>query len=895
MPYRDSVHLPPEVKFVAASSLIKLDHPWPRCQEVGHLHETPKTGDNLVVISQAWCYQLHPDPTGACSDMLAALLRKAALMLRAGGRLLVFCDYLCKPQPPVARKQPPWSSEDEATAAKVNEALPHLLFNADAVIHMCSVDDGPGIPEEKYTIPLDSLKSSCVLTQIGNVVQVAEEVKHSSTSIVKRYDQLLAVSGSAVKALEDLPEEFRTGKPGACSATCQSVFPTVASLWKGWPTAQMLRAPYGYRIDVTPAAQGHIFFEKFITMVKVALMEEASAQEVIFASDPQVKLDLLRGGARLRRATQQGLDALSTELEYFTQELEKKTFLPVPSEIARCHHLGMNQPIFVKPPTTDYDLVSHLMQIFVEELAIGVSLPLWSAVRENRLEDCRKLLKEQADPNLSDGRGTTTLHLAAQQREVEIVRLLIRVGAASTNRDLRGCTAAHCVPLLADQTTADLAEIFMSDGEALSLRNKAGVSVFERFYLWSISACNGHPFEPLYSRLRVYAGQHFSSGNLPDLWNIGMSSIGSTYPQSLTTVSTQVRRLNINGLMRTIYVLVPCHLRREPLLYLGFCRILPWSLQEQAVKAIAAAQECEIFCVCCDAVNPDLLTEYQDEFEGEGHEGEAFYHDLFHVIDALPLHDMFHMLDSTFGLGLPILWKLQERLKGVLVINPSWIWGSASVPDAHLVERAKQLSELARQKDACTMSRLLCEFSIAPSLAKAYFAAPKEDDESVDSADDMMFEAIHQQYELALGVASRNFWRIGALGPTWQVKKLTQVLNALPHWQPPRHVYVILACGSHAPVGGVHNAAYNLQELMTGSMQVYIPHCMWLWQIEGAKPIEEVIELLSNLRDEGTATASLNSMLVQKRRDLESHPPRPRRHKVSFSDMDAQFGRLVTA
>ena len=36
-------------------------------------------------------------------------------------------------------------------------------------------------------------------------------------------------------------------------------------------------------------------------------------------------------------------------------------------EIARCHHLGMNQPIFVKPPTTDYDLVSHLMQIFVEE------------------------------------------------------------------------------------------------------------------------------------------------------------------------------------------------------------------------------------------------------------------------------------------------------------------------------------------------------------------------------------------------------------------------------------------------------------------------------------------------------------------------------------------------
>eukprot|EP00439_Symbiodinium_sp_Y106_P074506 s998_g14.t1 len=473
MPYRDSVHLPPEVKFVAASSLIKLDHPWPRCQEVGHLHETPKTGDNLVVISQAWCYQLHPDPAGACSDMLAALLRKAALMLRAGGRLLVFCDYLCKPQPPVARKQPtlggkwprlfmvlgPWSSEDEATAAKVNEALPHLLFNADAVIHMCSVDHGPGIPEERCGWHILYLSGGC--QHVGSFEDgvVYREVKHSSTSIVKRYDQLLAVSGSAVRALEDLPEdgEHRARGVSHRQAWCllgdlSERFPyngiavegladspnAAGTLWLQ-DGLTVLKHRSSWRIDVTPAAQGHIFFEKFITMVKVALMEEASAQEVIFASDPQVRLDLLRGGARLRRATQQGLDALSTELEYFTQELEKKTFLPVPSEIARCHHLGMNQPIFVKPPTTDYDLVSHLMQIFVEEgreLAIGVSLPLWSAVRENRLEDCRKLLKEQADPNLSDGRGTTTLHLAAQQREVEIVRLLIRVGAASTARHL---------------------------------------------------------------------------------------------------------------------------------------------------------------------------------------------------------------------------------------------------------------------------------------------------------------------------------------------------------------------------------------------------------------------------------------------------------------------------
>ena len=41
----------------------------------------------------------------------------------------------------------------------------------------------------------------------------------------------------------------------------------------------------------------------------------------------------------------------------------------------------------------------------MKELAIAVSLPLWRAVREGNLEDCRKLLQDQADPNLADGKG----------------------------------------------------------------------------------------------------------------------------------------------------------------------------------------------------------------------------------------------------------------------------------------------------------------------------------------------------------------------------------------------------------------------------------------------------------------------------------------------------------
>ncbi|CAJ1373738.1 unnamed protein product [Effrenium voratum] len=753
---------------------------------------------------------------------------------------------------------------------KVTQVLPHLLFNADAVIHV--VGDMTPTSEERYTVSIDTLKQNCVLRQVGDVVQISEELTCHESSQLKRYDQVLAVNGHVVTGMEDLPEELRSGKPGSCSAICQAVWPSLSAFWQ--PTALLLRSPHGYRIRIPPAEQGHIYFNRFISMVKVALMEEASAQEVIYANDPQVKVEILRGGSRLRRATHEGMDALAVELQNFTHELEKKTFLPLPSEIARCHHIGMHQSAALPAPNTDYDLVSHLMQIFMEELAIGVSLPLWRAVRENRLEECRKLLQEQADPNLSDGKGVTGLHIAAEARSVEVVKLLLAKGALSTERDHRGRTAAHCIPLRTDHITTELIEIFLTNAASLPLRDKAGVSVFERFYLWSLSAVNGEPYEPLCSALRGLAGKYLA-GKLPELWLLGSQALGSNCPKSLS-VTSQQRRLNIAGKMRTVHVLIPSpsQIHREPLLYLGFCHLLPWSLQEPAMRLLAVEQGCEVFCVGCEAVIPDLLREEADE----EHTGEAFYNDLFHVIDALPLTHQFHVIDSTFGLGLPLLWKLMDRLSGVLAINPSWIF-STSGPAAQQLDRAEQLTQVARQRDVRQMSHMLYDFSIAPSLAKAFFSEPGD---AVGVAE-LMDNAMHQQYQSALANASSSFWKMGVMH-SWTLRNLTQVLNALPPWHPPRPVYVVLACGSHAPLGAVQNAAYNLQELMTGSMQVYLPHCSWLWHIEGIKPVEEVNELLGFVREDGTATASLTSMLVRKRRDLEAGKVSPRKQKtVCFS------------
>lgn len=33
-------------------------------QAPGGMHEEPEAGDSLVVVSQSWSHQMHPDPTG---------------------------------------------------------------------------------------------------------------------------------------------------------------------------------------------------------------------------------------------------------------------------------------------------------------------------------------------------------------------------------------------------------------------------------------------------------------------------------------------------------------------------------------------------------------------------------------------------------------------------------------------------------------------------------------------------------------------------------------------------------------------------------------------------------------------------------------------------------------
>ncbi|MGH9873804.1 MAG: ankyrin repeat domain-containing protein [Pyrinomonadaceae bacterium] len=99
------------------------------------------------------------------------------------------------------------------------------------------------------------------------------------------------------------------------------------------------------------------------------------------------------------------------------------------------------------------DVIEYLVSVGADPNAVDKSgvAPLHRAVRRRSLAACRALLDGGADPRRRNGSGSTPLHLAVQttgasgsgadtarEQQAEIIQLLIRHGAKSTDVDAKG-------------------------------------------------------------------------------------------------------------------------------------------------------------------------------------------------------------------------------------------------------------------------------------------------------------------------------------------------------------------------------------------------------------------------------------------------------------------------
>ena len=258
------------------------------------------------------------------------------------------------------------------------------------------------------------------------------------------------------------------------------------------------------------------------------------------------------------------------------------------------------------------------------------------------------------------------------------------------------------------------------------------------------------------------------------------------------------------------------------ILYLGFPRFIPWSLQEPILESWAASEGFEIWALNEDSVKPGLL--------GEGL--EPFMKDLRSVVQALlpELGPKFVLVDSSFGPGTFLAWELRPFITGFLIINVH-LFNAPDFEQTDLAQKIRKrmayLGETYGKRDYDSILTLLPDFMYPTGGASGV-------------------EDTKRKYKEALEGASANFWEMAMLQPSYNFEHTTGMFTSLPVW-PLESPPVLLASSDQAPLVVVGEAMQRLQQIMPGSKLEFIPNSKWSWHLEGPDVVDEVTEMLATL------------------------------------------------
>ena len=273
------------------------------------------------------------------------------------------------------------------------------------------------------------------------------------------------------------------------------------------------------------------------------------------------------------------------------------------------------------------------------------------------------------------------------------------------------------------------------------------------------------------------------------------------------------------------------------ILYLGFPRFIPWSLQAPALQSWAAAEGFDIWAITEDSVKPGLLKEGPD----------AFMQDLRNVVHALLplLGEKFVLVDSSFGPGTFLAWELHSKLTGAMIIN-THLFNAPDFEQTELAQKIRKrmafLGETYGKRDYDAILTLVSDFMYPTGGAEGV-------------------EETKLRYKEALEEASPNFWKMSMLQPSYNFDHLTGVFTSLPEWpsiSPP----VVLAASDQAPLVVVGEAMQRLQQIMPESKLEFIPNSKWSWHLEGDDVIDAVTERLTSILPSRVETMA-NTTLVQ--------------------------------
>ena len=264
----------------------------------------------------------------------------------------------------------------------------------------------------------------------------------------------------------------------------------------------------------------------------------------------------------------------------------------------------------------------------------------------------------------------------------------------------------------------------------------------------------------------------------------------------------------VAGERRPVVMIQPKIAPIAKILYIGFPRFIPFSLQQRALEHWAATEFVQIWAVTEDSVKPSLLKEGP----------EAFMNDLRSVVNGLLplLGEKFVLVDSSFGPGTFLAWELHEKLMGALIIN-THLFNAPDFEQTDLAQKIRKrmafLGETYGNRDIDAITTLVSDFMYPTGGATGV-------------------EETKTHYKDALLDASDNFWEMARLQPSYNFEHLTGVFTSLPEW-PSKSAPVVLAASDQAPLVVVGEAMQRLHQIMPDSKLEFIPNSKWSWHLEG--------------------------------------------------------------
>lgn len=326
------------VRLLKVSALRELPLPWPRCQDVPDAHVAdPGPDDVVVALSHAWRNQVHPDPDGAKHRHVQGIV-KALSKLHSSDDILLFVDFLSIPQRSWRAGQTERTREEDRNFHSAIRDMHYMYFLADYVMHLEIEPNDMAGEGGVYKVTLQDLLGKEVY-QVGN--QVCVGLHESDGAAVGSFHQVLAVGMHPIHSLQ------------AYEARAESSPPST--------TVSMQRLPFGPRNELRASKRGWIFLERFITMVKCAMVDSKAAKTIVLSNSRKVKKEILAGADKLRHAANASdkKDALRVALETFEAELLLKQFSPITVDKAGATAAAKSR---------DAEIVVAIMRQFVDFL-----------------------------------------------------------------------------------------------------------------------------------------------------------------------------------------------------------------------------------------------------------------------------------------------------------------------------------------------------------------------------------------------------------------------------------------------------------------------------------------------------------------------------------------------